>query len=193
MNYPDLYFCRHGQTEWNSVGRFQGQLDSPLTDLGKMHAARQGEILRASIADLSSVDIVASPLGRVRQTVEEALGSSRGVRFDDRLMEIDVGELSGKSRSEILMTDPRFDQAGYDGFWSAYFATKGGETWDQFHDRILAVSQELTKPTIVFAHGIVGFVMRGVFKGISQQEMALQDGGQGCVFHIKDAQEIILV
>ena len=190
---PPLYFCRHGQTEWNSIGRMQGLLDSPLTELGQAQAMRQGALLRSAIADWSTVDILASPLGRVRQTVELALRDvDREIRFDDRLMEIDVGELSGKDREVILQSDPRFDQAGFDGYWSAYFTTKTGETWDQFLARITAVVDTIDRPTVVFAHGIVGFVLRGLFKGLTPQDMPLQTSGQGCVFHIRDGVETIL-
>lgn len=190
---PILYFCRHGQTEWNSVERMQGRLDSPLTELGKEQALRQGAILQSAITDWSCVDIIASPLGRVRHTVDLALGQSdKDIRFDDRLMEIDVGELSGQSRETIVQTDPRFAQQGYDGFWSAYFATKTGETWDQFLDRITALADTIDRPTVVFAHGIVGLVLRGLFKGLVPQDMPLQVGGQGCVFCIKDGVETIL-
>lgn len=190
---PLIYFCRHGQTEWNSIGRMQGKLDSPLTALGQAQAKRQGALLRAAIPDWSQVDILASPQGRVRQTVDFALGDVEGkIRFDDRLMEIDVGELTGKCRDAILQSDPRFDQAGYDGFWSAYFATKTGETWDQFFARITEVADTIDRPTVIFAHGIVGFALRGLFKGLTLQDMPLQAGGQGCVFCIKDGVETIL-
>ena len=45
MTYPDLYVLRHGQTEWNLAGKFQGRKNSPLTELGKSHARQQRAIL----------------------------------------------------------------------------------------------------------------------------------------------------
>ena len=71
-----IWLVRHGQTEMNSVGRFQGRLDSPLTPLGEAQARRVGAQLRALAADLGGVwAIDASPLGRTRRTA--ALPRSR--------------------------------------------------------------------------------------------------------------------
>ena len=41
--YPDLYVLRHGETEWNREGIFQGVHDSPLTAMGREQAAHQGK------------------------------------------------------------------------------------------------------------------------------------------------------
>ena len=41
-----LVLIRHGETEWNARGLYQGQLDSPLTDEGLAQAERMGERMR---------------------------------------------------------------------------------------------------------------------------------------------------
>ena len=48
MTVPDLMILRHGETEWNRVGRMQGALDSPLTDIGTQQAQRQVLFLKHS-------------------------------------------------------------------------------------------------------------------------------------------------
>jgi broad specificity phosphatase PhoE len=65
---PEVYLVRHGQTEWNAVGRFQGKLDSPLTSQGRAEAAICGRLLAPVSGSLDAV--VVSPLGRAQQTSE---------------------------------------------------------------------------------------------------------------------------
>jgi broad specificity phosphatase PhoE len=92
---------RHGQSEWNAAGRWQGQADPPLTDLGRaqaQHAARS----------IGAVDaIVASDLQRAAETaaiISAELGVGPVV-VDADLRERDAGEWSGLTRAEI---DQRF-------------------------------------------------------------------------------------
>ena len=92
-----VLLIRHGQSEWNAQGRWQGQADPPLTDLGRhqaLHAAR----------NLGAVDaIVASDLQRASETaliIAEALGVGPVV-LEPGLRERDAGEWSGLTRAEI--------------------------------------------------------------------------------------------
>ena len=55
-----LYLARHGQTQWNKVHRFQGQLDSELTPTGKLQSEQIAQRLMSKKVDL----IVSSSLGR---------------------------------------------------------------------------------------------------------------------------------
>ncbi|WP_131861713.1 histidine phosphatase family protein [Agrobacterium tumefaciens] len=49
-----IYLVRHGQTEFNAAGRWQGQRDSALTALGLAQASQVGEILRSNGLDQST-------------------------------------------------------------------------------------------------------------------------------------------
>jgi broad specificity phosphatase PhoE len=99
-----IYLCRHGQTEWNRTHRLQGQSESDLTPLGRAQAGGMGDLLH----DLVQRDadqpwrIVASPLRRARDTAG-IIGAKLGlpVAFDDRLMELTVGEWEGRLRSDL--------------------------------------------------------------------------------------------
>ena len=69
MKLPQIFLLRHGQTQWNAEGRFQGQMNSDLTQLGQDHAATQGRLLSTVFKDFPDIDVYGSPLGRVQQTV----------------------------------------------------------------------------------------------------------------------------
>lgn len=92
-----VLLVRHGQSEWNAQGRWQGQADPPLTDLGRAQA-------RAAARSLGALDaIFSSDLQRAAATAEiisAALGIGPVV-IDEALRERDAGEWSGLTRSEI--------------------------------------------------------------------------------------------
>jgi broad specificity phosphatase PhoE len=92
------YLVRHGETEWNAASRIQGQLDSRLTPLGRQHALASARRLATLGVDAA----FASPLGRVRETVEIILAElPLAVTFDDRLKEWSAGDWSGELHAEI--------------------------------------------------------------------------------------------
>lgn len=74
MPAPTIYYIRHGETQWNAEGKLQGQQDIPLNDLGRKQAANAGGILAGLFArdgrSETSLEFVASPLGRARSTME---------------------------------------------------------------------------------------------------------------------------
>ena len=106
--YPDLYVLRHGETEWNREGIFQGVHDSPLTAMGREQAAHQGKILDRVISDWSAVDIYSSPQGRAKTTAEIALaGVNRTADMHAALREVDTGDWAGLHISDIIDADPR--------------------------------------------------------------------------------------
>lgn len=97
MGATRILLVRHGQSEWNAAGRWQGQADPPLTDLGRRQA-------RAAAASLGALDaIYASDLQRAAETariISELLGVGPVV-LDPDLRERDAGEWSGLTRAEI--------------------------------------------------------------------------------------------
>lgn len=90
---------RHGRTEWNAAGRFQGQLDVPLNPTGES----QARAAAAQLAQLPPTAIVSSDLQRARFTAE-ALASLAGlpVAIDERLRETYAGGWQGLSREDLL-------------------------------------------------------------------------------------------
>jgi len=103
-----LLLIRHGQSEWNALGRWQGQGDPPLSELGRQQAA-------AAAARLDPVDMVAaSTLQRSRASAEimaEVMGLDPPIPVPE-LVERDVGELSGLTRAQIEQRFPGFLEDG---------------------------------------------------------------------------------
>jgi broad specificity phosphatase PhoE len=92
-----VLLARHGQSEWNAEGRWQGQADAPLSDLGRRQAH---EAARA----LGAIDAIwASDLQRAAQTAAIISGDLGvgPVVLDPDLRERDAGEFSGLTRDEI--------------------------------------------------------------------------------------------
>jgi broad specificity phosphatase PhoE len=97
MDATDLLVVRHGQSEWNAIGRWQGHADPALSELGRRQAA-------VAAASVGAVDgIISSDLLRAAETaaiIAEQLGVGP-VMIDERLRERDVGEWTGLTRVEI--------------------------------------------------------------------------------------------
>jgi broad specificity phosphatase PhoE len=98
-----LILWRHGRTEWNLVGRFQGQLDVELDDVGITQAEEAAHRVAAYSPDL----IVASDLRRASRTAQ-CLGVllEREVSLDARLRERSFGSWEGLTRAEIEQKFP---------------------------------------------------------------------------------------
>ena len=99
-----ILLARHGETPWNAEGRYQGQIDIPLSPVGEAQARALGERLR----DVPITRAVASPLSRARRTAELALGKERAgmLQIDPDVQEIAHGEWEGLLATEINEKDP---------------------------------------------------------------------------------------
>lgn len=97
---------RHGQTEGNVAGRWQGRSDSPLTELG----AWQVENAATVVPSLDT--LFASPLGRTMASAE-IIGRPHRVTptSDDGLIEMSFGSWENMTTAEAAVADPQlFDE-----------------------------------------------------------------------------------
>lgn len=126
-----LLLVRHGLSEWNAAGRWQGWADPPLTDLGRAQA-------RAAATSVGAVDVlVSSDLHRARETAE-IIGETLGVGpvlVDEGLRERHVGEYTGLTRHEI--------EERWPGALASYADPPGGETREQVVGRVLGAVHRL--------------------------------------------------
>lgn len=92
-----ILLLRHGQSEWNAQGRWQGQEDPPLTDLGRQQARHAGDRLRHVEV------VVASDLQRAAETAAIMAGCWGGEvdHHDVRLRERHAGPWQGLTHTEI--------------------------------------------------------------------------------------------
>jgi probable phosphoglycerate mutase len=126
-----IMLARHGETPWNAEGRYQGQVDIPLSEVGIGQATALGQRLQ----DVHIDRAVASPLARATRTAQLALGEDRTpmLAFDDGLLEIAHGEWEGLLASEIAQRDPQRLQAWKDAPESVLMP--GGESLQMVLER----------------------------------------------------------
>lgn len=105
MSDPRLLLVRHGVTDWNREGRFQGQLDPPLGDEGRAEARLLARRL-SNDEGLRPSRIVSSTLARALGTAE-VLGSALGIEVeqDARLIEIGQGDWEGRTHADLAVSD----------------------------------------------------------------------------------------
>jgi broad specificity phosphatase PhoE len=151
-----VYLARHGETEWNALGRIQGHTDTSLNAAGR----DQAEDLASNLQGRKIVVAGASDLLRASETaaiVAKKLGLE-GVAFtDEGLRERQLGAFEGLTRSELLDRFPKE--------WEAYGrhpsnTPPGGEPYDAFLERITGAVKRRTekharpgKPLLLVTHG----------------------------------------
>jgi broad specificity phosphatase PhoE len=136
-----LVVVRHGVTDWNREGRFQGHLDPPLSEIGR----READLVAARIASddlLRPQRVVSSSLARAVQTAA-VIGEASGVAVetDDRLMEIGQGEWEGRTHAELEVSDARRYRAWREA--AGVRQPPGGESLQSATARVSAVVDEL--------------------------------------------------
>ncbi|MEG3898300.1 MULTISPECIES: histidine phosphatase family protein [unclassified Microcoleus] len=101
---PRLLLVRHGETDWNKAGKFQGQIDVPLNDNGREQSRRAAEFLKDVKLDFA----ISSSMLRPKETAEIILKYHGGLQLElrDELREISHGLWEGKFESEIEQSYP---------------------------------------------------------------------------------------
>ncbi len=156
----ELWLVRHGETEWTCAGRLCGRSDPPLTERGRGDARALGAKLSGQTFDR----FVSSPSVRALETARIAYGEPV---TDERLLELDFGELEGcvwDDCSEEL----RRSLVGYEGF-----CAPGGESVEQLGKRVLAALRDLGPGRhLVVTHGGVIRFLLGLASGTAYPQPA---------------------
>lgn len=147
-----ILLARHGETDWNRDGRWQGLTDKPLNAAGRRQARALAEHLAGEGVDA----LYSSDLARARQTAEAVeLATGLEAMVDLDLREVDVGEWAGCNRAEAKARDPEWYQEWLTGAVSGY---RGGETYLQLHERSVRAFQRVLasedgRTAVVVCHG----------------------------------------
>lgn len=164
----DIYLIRHGETEWNAQGRFQGKLDSAVTDTGVKQAEAIGR--RLAGLDLSFDAFITSPLGRTRQTASIIAGLAHlpAAQCDGRLAEVSLGSWDGLTHFDIDAQWPGLLDGSTPFDW--FFRAPDGESYDAAFQRAESWLRERQGVTVAVSHGLIGRVIRGAYSGLSMTE-----------------------
>lgn len=149
---PRLLLWRHGRTEWNAEGRFQGQLDPPLDERGRRQAAQAAPYLAAGLTPEDTV-VVSSDLVRAAETARSLTGLLGGpLRLDERLREHGMGSWEGLTRAEVA---DRFPEQYADWMAGRPVRGRGGEDPSEVAARALEAVADLPPAgtAVVVTHG----------------------------------------
>lgn len=148
-----IYFTRHGETEWNKQLRFQGSMNSELTEKGILAA----ELLSGRIEEIDIDYIISSPLMRAYHTAEIVRGNKNiEIIKNDGFKEINLGDFEGLRYDEIkLNCGDVLNKIENDPFNNRY---PNGENLIEFYKRVERAFKEVIdkyrdKNTLIVAHG----------------------------------------
>ncbi len=162
-----IFLVRHGETEWNATGRYQGHLDSPLTPRGMAQAEALGESLAAIPEIIDTVFV--SPLGRARETLEIIArnGLLPQAQSDQRLMEVTAGAWDGLTQEDIDAQWPDALKRATPFDW--YFRSPDGESYDAARVRALSWLNDVRGTVIAVSHGLIGRIIRGAYLNLPKE------------------------
>ena len=183
MTAGRLVLWRHGRTEWNVTGRFQGQADVPLDVVGREQAAAAARL----VAAFEPVSIFSSDLARTYQTAEPlAALTGLGIQTDKRLREIHVGSWEGLLGEEIRAQDPELAERVWRG--EDVRRSPTGESPQEVADRVAEALGEIAETAddhstiAVVTHGLAGRVGACRFVGLPFEHWRLFGGLANCAW-----------
>ena len=158
-----LYFVRHGHTDWNVRGLFQGHTDIPLNEEGERDAHGYAALLRDYFARHPETPaiarVIASPLARAARTARIVcedlfpaglVPNPSAIAHDARLMEQNYGLWEGRTLAEIREAFPGSVERQFASMRT--FAADGGEPMPSLCARVAACVQELADNTLIVGH-----------------------------------------
>ena len=184
-----FYFVRHGQTEWNRTGRYQGSTETELNDNGAEQARRVG--LRLS--GIIPTRVYASPMKRARRTAEIIMENNSGdtaITECGDLREISFGLWEGLTMREIMDRYPETLAAWRIAPFTA--VPEGGESYAEVASRASRAAKILKEAgdpgdvTFVVGHGAAMRALIASLMNIRELDMLWRVRFDNCSISVLD-------
>ena len=178
---PKVLMVRHGESEWNALGKWQGRADIALTEAGREQARAAADYVRTTALPVTRV--LASTLRRAHETAEiiaERLGLA-AVMTDQRLVETDVGPWEGLRADEI--------EAGWPRYLRDRKTPPGFEPPDQVFAR---ATQAIREAALVGEHTLIvshSGVIRTIRRIMTVHDRRLHNL-EGCTFSLDESGQL---
>ena len=199
MKLPTIILLRHGQTRWNVEGRYQGQLNSDLTNLGKQQAKENALKIAKFIGvrgfslEQNSFKFFSSPLGRAKDTsyiICDTLGLDKDkVIFDENIQEVNYGIFEGKTKVFCQTEYAEEFRAREANKWS--YVLEGGESYEmvtkRLHRWLKCVQDE--EMVVVVAHEMINRALRGIYCAYDNEQMLNLRQPNDVVLKLEKSQE----
>ena len=151
-----LYFIRHGETDWSISGQHTGRTDIPLTAHGK-EMARQ---LKPYLRRIAFARVFCSPSLRARQTCEMA-GLAPRAEIEPDMEEWNYGDYEGQRSADIRQSRPEWD-VWRDGCPRGESPKEVSERADRLFEKLLVLEGNIA----LFSHGQFGCVLAARWIGL---------------------------
>jgi probable phosphoglycerate mutase len=195
--WPELFFTRHGQTDWNAEGRYQGIRDIPLNAIGRAQADQNGlllqELFERNHRSPDEFTWHVSPLSRARETMDRIRACITGplpeVRIDPRLIEVSFGVYEGRLHTELADGELAIAGERDAEFW--HFRPPEGESYADLAERVEEFGRTLTGPAVVVAHGGILRVLRRLIEDFPAEKAVNWFPPQDSVVHFLDGRSAV--
>ncbi|SFV69814.1 Phosphoglycerate mutase family (Rhiz) [hydrothermal vent metagenome] len=196
MNLPTIILLRHGQTIWNVEGRYQGQLNSNLTDLGKKQAKNNALKIAKLIGTNPEIKFFSSPLGRAKETssiICDTLDLDKNkIIFDDNIQEVNYGIFEGKTKEFCKKKYKKEFEAREANKWS--YVLEGGESYEMVTKRIYSWLESVKdeKMVVLVAHEMINRALRGIYCSYDKEIMLKLRQNNNVVLKLENSKEMIV-
>lgn len=192
-----IYMIRHGQTDWNAEGRYQGSKDIPLNAIGRAQADLNGKLLRQLLErDGRKPDEFTwhvSPLSRTMETMSRVRAAFDiplpEAMPDSRLVEISFGIYEGRLHAELAAGEMAIAGERDASFWD--FRPPQGESYEDVAQRVLSFAATLKGPAIVVAHGGILRILRRLIEDFPVERAVNWFPPQDSVVHFIDGKSVV--